>query len=105
VSTIDSFSFPISVNFTFPVSSAPFGFTVDTKQNYENNSLISYGQELAAFNSVTNSVHATDVSPAASSQSYTAFDSDGTFYNCEIASKNNTLTKVSHGCSQNHDQH
>jgi hypothetical protein len=50
-------------------------------------------------------VHATDVSPAASSQSYTAFDSDGTFYNCEIASKNNTLTKVSHGCSQNHDQH
>jgi hypothetical protein len=104
VSTIDSFSFPISVNFTFPVSSAPFGFTVDTKQNYENNSLVSYGHELAAFNSVTNSVHATDVSPAASSQSYTAFDSDGTFYNCEIASKNNTLTKVSHGCSQNHDQ-
>jgi hypothetical protein len=105
LSTVNHFSFPISVDFTYPVSSSPFGFTVDTTQNYESDSQVSYGRELAAFASVTNSVHATDVSPAASSQTYTAFDSDGTFYNCQITSKNNTLTKVSRGCSEDHDQH
>lgn len=32
--TRDNFSFPISVDFIFPVSSAPFGFTVTTAQKY-----------------------------------------------------------------------
>ncbi len=104
VSTTRNFSFPISVDFIYPVSSAPFGFTVDTKQKYHTDSQVSFAGFLAFFNSVTNSVQATDASPTASSQTYTAFDSDGTFYNCEIASKNNTLTKVGHGCSQNHDE-
>jgi len=105
VSTANHFSFPISVDFIYPVSSAPFGFTVDTKQNYHTDSQTSFAGFLAAFSSVTNSVHATDVSPAASSQNYTTFDSAGTFYNCQIASKNNTLAKVSRGCSEDHDQH
>ena len=102
VSTLNNFSFPISVDFIYPVSSAPFGFTVDTTQNYQADSQVFSVGKSAAFNSATNSVHATDVSPAASSQTYTAFDSDGMFYNCQIASKNNTLTKVSRGCSENH---
>ena len=105
VSTVDHFSFPITVNLILPVSSSPFGLTVDTRQRYHTDSQVSFGDELATFNSVTNSVHSTDVSPAASSQSYTAFDSDGTFYNCQIASNNNTLTKVSRGCSVDHDHH
>ncbi len=105
VSTINHFSFPITVNLILPVSSSPFGLTVDTQQRYHTDSQVSFGGELAAFHSVTNAVHSTDVSPAASSQTYTAFDSDGTFYNCKIASNSNTLTKVSRGCSEDHDHH
>jgi hypothetical protein len=48
-------------------------------------------------------VTATDVNPAASSQRYIASDSDGAFYDCHIASANNTLTSVSHGCRE--DEH
>jgi len=47
-------------------------------------------------------VTASDVSPAASSQKYTYFDSTGVFYDCQIASNNNTLTAVSQGCKPAH---
>ena len=98
VSTIENFSFPITVNFTFPVTTAPFGFTVATTQKYHTDSEIWFGWFPAYFNSVTNSVAASDVTPATSSQKYSYFDSEGQFYNCQIASNNNTLTKVSQGC-------
>jgi len=100
--TRDNFSFPITVDFIFPVSSSPFGFTVTTAQNYHSDHQVSNEGELKFFNSVTNSVKSTDVSPAANSQTYTAFDSHGNFYNCQIASANNTLTKVSSGCTSKH---
>ncbi|HUA16056.1 MAG TPA: peptide-N4-asparagine amidase [Verrucomicrobiae bacterium] len=96
--TQDEFSFPISVDFIYPVSSAEFGFTVATTQRYDASKQISFGRRLLYFDSVDNFVTASDVSPAASSQSYTSFDSSGTFYNCQIASSNNTLTKVGKGC-------
>ena len=35
VVTQDNFSFPITVDFIFPVSSSPFGFTVTTGQKYQ----------------------------------------------------------------------
>ena len=98
VSTIENFSFPITVNFTFPVTTAPFGFTVATTQRYHTDSEIWFGWFPAYFNSVTNSVAASDVSPASSSQKYSYFDSEGQFYNCQIATHNNTLTKLSRGC-------
>jgi hypothetical protein len=96
--TQDNFSFPIIVNVTYPVSSAAFGFTVDTKQKYHTDQQIFFDGFPYYFNSLTNTVHSTDVSPAASSQKYTYFDSNGRLYNCQIASQNNTLTKVSAGC-------
>lgn len=96
--TRDRFSFPISVDFIFPVSSATFGFTVATAQNYHADSQVSLDGHGLRSASITNSVTATDVSPAASSQRYTSFDSDGFFYDCHIASTNNTLTSVSRGC-------
>lgn len=99
-SIVDNFSFPISVDLSYPVSTSEFGYTVDTKQNYQAGSQVSFDRLLVGFSSVSNDVQATDVSPASSSQDYTSFDSDGTFYNCQIASKNNTLSKVSRGCSQ-----
>jgi len=102
VVTRDNFSFPITVDFVFPVSASPFGFTVATTQKYHTDDQVSFDGYLASFNSVTNSVSASDVSPASSSQNYTAFDSDGQFYNCQIASKSNTLTKVSRGCKPDH---
>ncbi len=99
----DRFSFPISVDFIFPVSSATFGFTVATAQNYQVGSRVSLDGHDLRSTSTTNSVTATDVNPAASSQRYTASDSDGAFYDCRIASANNTLTAVSHGCRN--DEH
>ena len=99
VLTHQDFSFPIAVDVVLPVPSATFGLTVATKQNYNAAQYVWSGPELTDFNVVNNSVQASDVSPAASSQNYTAYSSDGTFYNCQIASQNNTLTTVSRGCS------
>lgn len=98
--TRNEFSFPITVDFVYPVSTAEFGFTVATTQNYRANKLV-YGGGWGYFNSANNFVQASDVSPAASSQNYTSFDSNGKFYNCQIASAKNTLTKVSRGCTPN----
>ena len=105
--TRDYFSFPITVDFIFPVSTSEFGFTVTTGQKYQAGQQVSRDGEVVSANAVNNSVNATDVSPASSSQTYTSFDSDGTFYNCHIATANNTLTSVSRGCSlnQNNEDH
>jgi hypothetical protein len=96
--TRDYFSFPITVDLVYPVSGSLFGYNVTTAQKYQDDQQSSDPWGMGSFYSVTNSVKATDVSPAASSQNYTAFGSDGTFYNCQIASANNTLTKVGKGC-------
>jgi hypothetical protein len=96
--TRNHFSFPITVDFVYPVSTSPFGYNVTTTQKYQGDEQASGQGGLGSFNSVTNSVKATDVSPAASSQNYTAVDADGTIDNCHIASANNTLTKVGQGC-------
>jgi hypothetical protein len=101
--TQENFSFPITVNVTYPVSSATFGFTVATKQKYHTDKTIAFDGIPVYFNSLTNTVNGSDVSPAASSQKYSYFDSQGAFYTCQIASKNNTLTKVSRGCTP--DEH
>jgi hypothetical protein len=97
--THENFSFPITVQVVYPVTSATFGLTVATTQKYHTDKQISFDGFPLYFNSLTNSVSASDVSPAASSQKYTYFDSDGAFYDCRIASQKNTLTKVSPGCN------
>ena len=99
VVTNNDFSFPITVDVVFPVSSAQFGLTVATTQTYHSDSQVFGEGELQQFSSVTNTGSATDVSPAESSQQYTQFDSSGRFYDCRIASKNNTLNSVSRGCT------
>jgi hypothetical protein len=101
--THENFSFPITVNFIFPVSSSQFGFTVATGQKYHTEKEISFDGFPFYFNSLTNIVHASDVSPASSSQKYSYFDSLGALYNCQIASKNSILTKVGVGCTP--DEH
>lgn len=98
VITHDDFSFPIDVDFTYPVSTALFGFTVATSQDYKSDKKVFHNGDLVRFNSVTNHMKATDVSPAMSSQEYTQFNSSGMFYDCHLTSKNNTLTNVSEGC-------
>lgn len=98
VVTKDNFSFPITVDLLLPVNNSTFGLTVATSQNYQADHRVSAGGNLESFHSVTNKVSSTDVSPFSSSQDYTAYDSDGSFYNCRIASSNNTLTSVSQGC-------
>jgi len=96
--TKENFSFPITVNVTYPVSSATFGFTVATTQKYHTDKQIWFDGIPYYFDSRTNSVRGSDVSPAASSQRYTYFDSFGRFYDCQVASQKNTLTKVGPLC-------
>ena len=100
----NNFSFPITVDVILPVSSATFGLTVTTAQHYQADRQVSHDGNVIYASAVSNSVKATDVSPASSSQTYTSFDSDGTFYNCHIASANNILTTVSRGCKPDNDQ-
>lgn len=97
--TAESFSFPITVDVVLPVSNSLFGLTVATTQKYHTSKLVLRNGEIEDFSSVTNSVSGSDVSPASSSQHYTSFDLSGRPYDCEIASANNVLTKVSVGCS------
>lgn len=105
VVTRDNFSFPITVDFIDPVPSAHYGFTVTTGQKYQASREVSRDGGVVSASAVTNSVNATDVSPASSSQTYKSFDSEGGFYNCHIATANNTLTSVSRGCNDDHDKH
>jgi len=104
VVTRDNFSFPITVDFIYPVSSSPFGYTVTTGQQYQAGKVVSHDGHVTYAKAVTNAVNATDVSPASSSQTYTFSDSDGTFYNCHISSASNILTTVSRGCKQDNDK-
>jgi len=100
VTTHDDYSFPIIVDVTYPVSSATFGLTVATTQNYHTDEQIWSDGFPIYFNTLTNSVSGSDVSPAASLQHYTHLDSRGMFYDCQIASQKNTLSKVGPGCQQ-----
>ena len=81
----DDFSFPITVDFIFPVPTARFGFTVATTQNYRTNQQTSLDGFVAQSTSVSNLVRASDVSPASNSQRYTVSGSDDASYNCRIA--------------------
>jgi hypothetical protein len=72
---------------------------VATGQKYHTDKQIAFDDFRFYFDSLTNTVNATDVSPALSSQKYSYFDSEGALYSCQIASRNNTLTKVSPGCT------
>lgn len=96
----DNFSFPITVGFSYPVSSSPYGYTVATTQKYSTTDKVSLDGNAVYSSSLTNSMSATDVSPASSSQKYSYSDSDGARYTCHIASASNTLTAVSGGCKQ-----
>ena len=101
VVTHNDYNFPIRVDFIFPVSSALFGFTVTTAQKYQDDIRVYHDGALHRFSSVNDSGHATDIAPARSQQEYTLYNSSGRFYDCQISSKNNTLTQVSAGCTTN----
>jgi hypothetical protein len=98
--TANSFSFPITVDFVFPVSSSPFGFTVQTTQDYQASKLVLRNGKIEDFSSTINSLSASDVSPASSSQHYISFDVDQRPYDCEISSAKNVLAKVSPNCGR-----
>jgi hypothetical protein len=98
ISTDQQWSFPFTVQFTYPVTSDPFGENQAFTQKYTNSEQVSLDGFPIYFSTLTNAVNATDVSPASSSQTYTLFDSVGDFYDCSIASNNATLTSVSWGC-------
>jgi hypothetical protein len=100
ISTSQLWSFPFTVQFAYPVTSAPFGQTEAFTQKYNTTEQVSFDGFPLYFSSLTNAVNATDVIPTSSSQNYTLFDSDGVFYSCQIGSNNAVLTSVSQGCGQ-----
>ena len=102
--TYEDFSFPITVDVTFPVPTARFGLTVATTQNYRSSRLVLDNGKVSDFQAVSNSAKASDVGPNSSSQHYTLFDKHGPTYDCAIASQNNALTSVSEGCTENQQQ-
>jgi hypothetical protein len=99
--TSGNWSFPFTSHFTYPVSSAMFGFTEAYTQDYGTSELVTFNGTPTYFNSLTNALKATDASPISSSQKYTYSDSNGVSYECRIASKNAVLTSVDRGCKQN----
>jgi len=100
--TSQTFSFPITVDFVFPVAGSEFGETVATTQKYQSSKLVLHnGVGVQGFASVTNSASATDVSPQTSSQHYTAVGLSSQPYDCEISTASNTLSTVSPGCAGN----
>ena len=103
VVTQDDFSFPINLDLSYPVSSSPFGYTVATTQKYMRSNQVSLDGFVVDSSTVTNSVITTDVSPAASSQTYTFSDLAGDSYSCHIATANNILKSVGRGCKQDGD--
>jgi hypothetical protein len=98
--THDNFSFPITVDFIYPVSTSPFSYTVATTQKYSASNHVALDGQVVHAASVTNAVSATDVSPASSSQKYMSSDSEGASYSCHIATAKNILTTVGYGCKQ-----
>jgi hypothetical protein len=94
-----SFSFPITVDVVYPVSSAEFGLTVDTTQQYQTSKLVLQNGQIEQFSSVSNSANASDVGTPSSWQHYTSFALGQRPYDCEITSNNNVLTSVSSGCN------
>jgi hypothetical protein len=54
--TLNDFSFPITVDFIYPVSTAEFGFNVTTAQNYQAGHQVSRDGRIAYASAVTNSV-------------------------------------------------
>ena len=96
--TQETFSFPITVDFTFPTNTT-FGFTVATAQKYQASKKVTVNGNVTDHTIATNSVQASDVTPPTSSQHYTFFDLNGRPYDCKIATNNNVLTSVSVGCN------
>jgi hypothetical protein len=96
----DNFSFPITLDFVYPVSTSPFGYNITVGQNYQTSNRVTIEDFVLQAKSASNSVTATDVSPATSSQTYTSTDSNGPSSSCHIKSVNNTLTQVGPGCKK-----
>ena len=90
----DNFSFPITVDFVYPVSTSPFGYNITVGQNYQTSNRVTVEDFVLQAKSLSNAVTVSDVSPATSSQIYTSTDSNGPSYSCHIKSTNNTLIQV-----------
>jgi hypothetical protein len=98
--TDESWSFPMTVRFVAPVSSAPFGYTQAFTQRYSTGKQVWFNGTSTYSMALMNAVNASDVSPTSSSQRFTFTDSNGANYNCAVVSKNAVLTAVGSGCSQ-----
>ena len=106
------FHFPLLLNISQVVEkSGNIDQTTTANQTYEVQSF-GFGNGIAFASFVSNNGNHQDTlefdssfnlignSNQSASQHYVSADSDGLFYDCQIAAKNNSLTTVSRGCNQ-----
>ena len=115
VTTVRNFHFPLVVDISqVSESNGNTSLTTTARQTYEVQSF-GNGDDAGSLSFVKNSGHHQDTlefdpnfnllgnSNQSASQQYLSGGSDGRFYDCQIAVKNNTLTKVSSGCTPGKD--
>jgi len=106
------FHFPLTVDISQVVlSNGNINQTTTADETYEVQR-VGFGDDLAFASFVSNNGTHQDTlelnssfsiignSNQSASQHYVSAGSDGNFYDCQIAAKNNTLTSVSRGCNQ-----
>jgi hypothetical protein len=103
------FQFPATIDYDeFTESNGDLAATTKVSQNYQDRRLTTFGFWPVAFSQVTNAGQYQDTlnyvtfvnSNQSANQHYSAADSSGYFYLCEVQDANNELTKFSPTCAK-----
>jgi hypothetical protein len=103
------FQFPVTIDYDeFTESSGDVAATTKVSQNYQDRRLTTFGSWPVAFSQVTNAGQYQDTlnyvtsvnSDQSANQHYSAADSSGYFYFCDVQAANNELTKFSPTCAK-----
>jgi Peptide N-acetyl-beta-D-glucosaminyl asparaginase amidase A len=103
------FQFPATIDYDeFTESNGDVAATTKVSQNYQDQRLTTFGSWPVAFSQVTNAGQYQDTlnyvtfvnSNQSANQHYSAADSSGYFYLCDVQDANNELTKFSPTCAK-----
>jgi hypothetical protein len=103
------FQFPVTIDYyEFTESNGDVAATTTVSQNYQDQRLTKFGLRPVAFSQVTNAGQYQDTlnyvtfvnSNQSANQHYSAVDSSGYFYFCDVQDADNELTKFSPTCTK-----
>jgi len=103
------FQFPATIDYhQFTESNGDLAATTKVSQNYQDRRVTTFGSWPVAFSQVTNAGQYQDTlnyvtfvnSDQSANQHYSAADSSGYFYFCDVQAANNELTKFSPTCAK-----